>query len=331
MTLPIYTNIDRKIFQEEIIPSGRPAIIKGLINHWNLTNTTLTKSDVLSLLSKMSTHGEGCVLEVTDSDHRVFYNDDMSGFTFKKHALHFEDFIKKLIDDTDSTYFLQSALADQYFTDFSKNYTHSLLAAEIKPRIWIGNKTVVPTHYDTSDNIACVVMGQRRFTLFPPSQIKNLYLGPLEFTPGGAPVSLVDIHKPDLEKYPNYIYAQKTAITAILDAGDALYIPPLWFHNVEALDDINILVNYWWMENGACDFKHSLAAKDAMLLALLTIKTLPKHQRKNWQHFFEHYIFEEESERVGHIPLERRGVLGRLSKSLFTQLKNHLLAVLKSQ
>ena len=62
--------------------------------------------------------------------------------------------------------------------------------------LWMGSKTNVAAHFDSSDNIACVIHGKRRFTLFPPDQIKNLYIGPLDRTPAGQSISLVDFEKP---------------------------------------------------------------------------------------------------------------------------------------
>ncbi len=54
------------------------------------------------------------------------------------------------------------------------------------PRIWLGNSITTPTHLDEWNNIGCVVTGRRRFTLFPPEQIKNLYIGPIDFAPDGC-------------------------------------------------------------------------------------------------------------------------------------------------
>ena len=46
-----------------------------------------------------------------------------------------------------------------------------------------------------------MVAGRRRFTLFPPEQVANLYIGPLDLTPAGQPVSLVDQAQPDLVRH----------------------------------------------------------------------------------------------------------------------------------
>ena len=67
-----------------------------------------------------------------------------------------------------------------------------LLPPELaRPRIWLGNRSEVSAHFDLSDNIACVVAGRRRFTLFPPDQVANLYVGPLDHTMAGQPASMV--------------------------------------------------------------------------------------------------------------------------------------------
>src|SRR3546814_4100254 len=84
-------------------------------------------------------------------------------------------------------------------SDWSSDVCSSdLPAPDAVPRVWIGNATHVSTHYDVSSNLACVVAGRRRFTLFPPDQIANLYVGPLDVTMAGQPASMVDLAAPDL-------------------------------------------------------------------------------------------------------------------------------------
>ena len=114
------------------------------------------------------------------------------------------------------------------------------------PSIWIGNRTIASCHYDAPNNIACCAVGRRRFTLFPPEQIVNLYPGPLEPTPGGQAVSVVDFANPDFEKYPRFREAIAAGAGAEMEPGDAVFIPSMWWHHVEATEAFNVLVNYWW-------------------------------------------------------------------------------------
>ena len=50
-----------------------------------------------------------------------------------------------------------------------------LLDAAVAPRIWLGNRVTVPALFDESFNLACVIAGRRRFTLFPPAGRQPLY------------------------------------------------------------------------------------------------------------------------------------------------------------
>ena len=78
------------------------------------------------------------------------------------------------------------------------------LVPDVAPRIWIGNRIRVAPHYDLKENVAVCVAGRRRFTLFPPHAVSALYPGPLELTPAGTPVSMVDLAEPDLTAHPRF-------------------------------------------------------------------------------------------------------------------------------
>ena len=148
--------------------------------------------------------------------------------------------------------------------------------------------------------------------MFPPEQIANLYVGPLDHSPAGMPTSLVDFAKPDFERFPRFREALAHARVAELAPGDAVYLPPLWWHHVQSLERFNMLVNWWWLAPAA---GHAVPpfALDALIHATATLRALPAAQRQAWRYLFEHYVFDAERDVVGHIPPERQGVLGVLS------------------
>jgi hypothetical protein len=199
----------------------------------------------------------------------------------------------------------------------------TVLDATVLPRIWLGNAITTPTHLDEWNNIGCVVKGRRRFTLFPPEQIRNLYIGPLDFAPTGAPMSLVRLHAPDFERFPRFREALAEAVSAELGPGDAIYIPPLWWHHVESLEPFNLLVNYWWHASpGVAAGSHS--GFDTLIHAMLNLRTLPPATRAAWRALFDHYVFGLEGDVTGHIPTHRHGILGELSPADAARLRTYL-------
>jgi hypothetical protein len=190
--------------------------------------------------------------------------------------------------------------------------------------LWVGNRTHTTTHWDQSQNLACVVAGRRRFTLFPPEQLKNLYVGPLDFTLAGQPTSLVDIDTPDLDTYPRFAEALESALRAELEPGDALYIPALWWHDVLSLEDFGCLINFWWRDTEP----PLLTPLNALYHAVITLRHLPPNELKAWRNMFDHYIFGDNGDPVEHLPESARGVLARRTPELVARVKKMLAKAL---
>ena len=120
---------------------------------------------------------------------------------------------------------------------------------------------------------------------------------------------MVDLRQPDLSRYPRFSQALEASQEAYLEPGDALYIPTLWWHSVESLDSINVLVNYWWTgaQSGA----------DSPFLSLLygisSISQLPVEQREAWRNFFDQFVFQIDSDPAAHLPANMDDILGTLS------------------
>lgn len=187
--------------------------------------------------------------------------------------------------------------------------------------IWMGNRTTACAHFDISHNIAVCMAGHRRFTLFPPEQIHNLYPGPLEPTPGGQVISLVDFTQPDFDTYPRFRDAWAAARVAELEPGDVLFYPSMWWHQVEALDGFNILINYWWNTTPA--FVDT--PMNTLLHGLLSLRGRPEAEKKAWREVFDYYLFGDPAAAADHIPPGAQGPLGPLDMMQARRLRANLL------
>jgi hypothetical protein len=190
--------------------------------------------------------------------------------------------------------------------------------------IWMGTRTRIAAHNDVPDNLACVAVGRRRFTVFPREQFRNLYLGPIDNTPAGRAVSMVDFHDPDFTAHPGFRDALASAQVAELEAGDALYIPALWWHHVEGLAAFNVLVNYWWRTTP----RWLGQPQDALNHAILAVRDLPEDQKRHWRDMFDHYVFANDAATTAHIPDGARSILATLTAESAGRLRAFLLRAL---
>lgn len=109
-------------------------------------------------------------------------------------------------------------------------------------QLWIGRGgAVTPAHFDSMENLFVQILGRKRFLLFSPDQVFNLYPYPAWHTLDSY--SMVDFERPDLERFP--AFQQACALEAVLDPGDILYLPKHWFHHVHALLGDNASLSFW--------------------------------------------------------------------------------------
>jgi hypothetical protein len=309
--IPVVRGITRATFEAEIRPAALPVVIAGLAAHWPLVHAARESPGALARSLKALDAGRvPYVLEAPAAhEGRLFYRDDLAGFNFERRPLAIAGLVERLLELADApaapSLYLESLPAVDYLSGFAATHAMPLLDARIEPRIWIGNRVKVNTHFDLAYNIACVVGGRRRFTLFPPDQLHNLYLAPLDFTPSGAPVSLAQLDVADYARFPRLAAAMRHAIQAQLEPGDALFIPYGWWHHVESLTPFNVLVNYWWN-----DAVNQGAPHGALLHSLLAIRDLPADQRAVWESLFRELVFTDPESALDHLPIDRRGMLG---------------------
>jgi hypothetical protein len=315
--------------RREVLPNKQPAILRGLVRDWRAVREYLESAE--SLVRYLHSLDSGVPVDALmtppEALGQISYNAAMSGFNFHRNRLPLSEIAAQVLRyarfDQPPAVAAQSALMRDCLPGFTGENAMPLFADSILPRIWLGNRITTPTHVDEWNNLACVVAGRRRFTLFPPEQISNLYIGPLDFAPTGAAMSMVSLRDPDLARHPKFRAAQSAALVAELAPGDGIFVPPLWWHHVESLEPFNVLVNYWWHDPLGANSKAD-SAFDALLHGILAIRGLPPESRRAWSAFFEEYVFGAAAASIEHIPAERRGILGELSEAQLSALRAHL-------
>jgi hypothetical protein len=314
-------------WRESVLGATEPVLLRGLVGQWPLVQAgEQSMAAALAYLRGYYRNATvGAWFGPPGIRGRFFYNDDFTGFNYQASMLKLEAVFAALErhqHDTESpAVYVGSTTVDTCLPGLRAENDVAGLPAEALASIWLGNRTRIAAHYDMPDNLACVAVGRRRFTLFPPAESPNLYGGPLEFTPAGQQISLVDFAAPNYAEFPRFAQALKSARLAELDAGDALYIPGMWWHHVEALDAFNVLVNYWWQTVPAW-----MGAPSGVLLhALLSLRGLPHGQRAAWRDILDHYVFTADDAAVAHIPEHVRGLLGPLDDNRARALRALLL------
>ena len=331
--IDVWHDVTPEVFNKQILPMHKPAILKGLVSSWPAVKQA--KNSVQGLYQYFSGLYIGGDIQFArippEEKGRFFYNEDMSGFNFTRDVgpldVFFRDVLANSQNPNADTLALQSAPIADYFPNFDKENPFPFFSKSVPPRIWIGNDAIVSAHYDDSENIACVVAGKRTFTLFPPEQVENLYVGPMDFTPAGAQCSLVDFNQPDFTQFPKFHDALENAFVAELEPGDAIYIPTLWWHHVRAQGGVNVLVNYW--EGGSINGTTKPVPADTILMAMLTIRDLPLVEKHTWKALFDYYIFSDQHEKYEHIPEQIRGILAPLDESTKKGIKKWIKTQLK--
>lgn len=325
-----WKNVDFDQFHNDIVPLGQPAVLKSLVDDWPMVRAAKQSDrkavDYLKSLDNKTT--VYTIVGQPDIYRRFFYRDDLQGVNFQRTQATLTTVLDNLLalkaTPNPHAIAVQAASVRDVLPDFDEQNKLTLLDKSVAPTMWLGNSAIVAPHFDVHDNIACVVAGRRKFTLFPPDQIANLYVGPTLDAPGGVPISMVDLNNPDLERFPKFTQALCVAQQALLEPGDGIFIPSPWWHAVESLDKINVLINYWW--GGLAE--SGLSPNHSLMHSMLTIAKLSPAQRESWRHFFDYFVFQTSGDPTAHLPVDLNDIVTTLSpaqrKSVYALLKSRL-------
>jgi len=257
--IPVITWDDtKKIF--EYLEKQQPVVIKKS----RLTGDCSDKWTVDYLKEKI--HGN-CTVYSADSMWFRYWNDEKNfgAYPFEhptqSNDLTFQEFLKRVDEANEHNegsaqkkyLYMQHSLGkgcEELSEDFA-NWEWDFLHGIIERCGWVnltanlllvGMKGVLtPLHFDEQENLFCQLKGNKEVVLFPPSNFENLY--PF---PQGHPCdrqSMIDIDNPDMSQFPKFKDA--TPYCAILEPGDCLYLPFMWWHQFRNLEDLATSVTFW--------------------------------------------------------------------------------------
>lgn len=316
----------------ELVRRQEPLVVRGALNDWPMVQAARLSDEaaIAYLRGFVTDTAATCLVGEAAIGGRFGYTASVTGVNFTAERMPLSQVLARLAatidDDATPSLYVGSTDVDTYLPGF--RLTNDLEQADpsfaaVPPivSIWLGNRTTAIAHYDMSNNIACCLAGTRRFTLFPPEQIGNLYPGPLEPTPGGQVISMVDIADPDLDRHPKFKEALAVASSVELAAGDLIFYPALWWHQVEALGPFNAMMNYWWNDSPA--FLDS--PWNTVLHAMLSLRDRSEAEKAAWRNIFDYYVFGDANVPREHLPEDMLGPLGVLDSMTARRLRAMIL------
>jgi hypothetical protein len=317
-------------FQQEIVPGGAPAVLRGLVGQWPAV--AAGRSSPAAMTNYLAAFSTGAPVHLMVGDPsiggRFFYNSALTGVNFENVSTPLRDVFARLLQALDEpapqALYGGAIPIPTQLPGFSRENPLEHVNPTVEAKIWLSNRVTVATHFDMSHNVACVVAGRRRFTLIPPDQLENMYVGPLEFTLAGPPVSMVRLEAPDFEKFPRFRAALAASQAADLEPGDALFIPYMWWHHVESRDTFNVLVNYWWDDTPVWQGSPFWA----LMYSILSVRNLPPERRDIWRRVFEHFVFSGGEEALAHLTESQRGLQGTPSAQRAQVIRNYVAQML---
>lgn len=213
-------DLSEETFLSEYVANGRPVLIRGAVAHW----PARTKWRDKDYLKRQSGH------------HRVFaypheYLDAKTSNEIGKRELSFADAIDFLHAPETATGFVGTAMPIELLPDvgglrlFSRPPDPAFFYHDI--RYFLFRNAGTTWHYHPMDEtLMCQLIGRKRVgfvhTLSPrPYAIRNIFVGGAYYT--------------DPKAFDQFDNSGHAWFEATLEEGDALYIPPLWWHGVVAL------------------------------------------------------------------------------------------------
>ncbi|GFR09993.1 bifunctional peptidase and [Trichonephila clavata] len=248
-------------FLRNYVSSNVPFVLKNGIKQW----PAYRKWNDSYLREQL--HNNMCTVAVTPNGYADAILEDRFMLP-EERTISFNEFLDEMNCPVhDRVLYLQkqnNCLVDEFSCLMKDVYSHVPWATEAlgdlpeAANFWMGDsRAVTSLHKDHYENIYCVVRGSKEFILYPPIlaawvPYKTFRKSQYCWEDGKCKIKDLDDEvkwvpfDPKLDndkKFPMVSQLKKYHI--ILEAGDMLYLPALWFHHVEQSHSC-IAVNYWY-------------------------------------------------------------------------------------
>ena len=228
---------------------------KGALNSFIRRNVPVVITDIDSSLPLIDWTIERLIekyghvkIRVLKSEGQYFSYDEVKERTIVQMPL--LDFYRKgvLYPGSDGFYYTLGRSPVDQFDEFKSYMCLPQSLARIvdgalrKPErnIWLSPRgTRTALHFDAVENLNLQIEGSKSFLIYPP-RIKQMHT--CKWHSQAAYVSRVDPrHQTHIEEFP-----YETGQDVQLSAGEMLYLPYGWWHQVDTIGDLNLNANFWW-------------------------------------------------------------------------------------
>lgn len=278
-------DVSSLLFHRSFVSRNQPVLIRGACQHWAAfqkwdTGYMCNKYGDKEVVVAVTPNGYADAVAFDTETHQEYFvmpeERKMKFSDFWKALEH--------PDKYSGVYYLQrqnSNLTEEFpelLEDIERHIPWATEAFGTDPdavNFWAGDsRAVTSMHKDPYENIYCVLSGHKDFTLHPPTDrpwipykkyptatylecapgqfvikpnssnnVKSSMQCDLKDEENSIPWICIDPISPDLEKYPTY--QNSSPFQVRVSAGDALYLPSLWYHHVRQSHGC-MAVNYWY-------------------------------------------------------------------------------------
>lgn len=119
-------------------------------------------------------------------------------------------------------------------------------AARVRERnIWLGCSVSSQIHFDALDNLHVCLQGSKLFHLYSPWDSLAVYPAPWDRESLNNKSSIPSIFTAHARSHPWFFLPRVKRFRASVSAGEALWIPAGWWHEVFTLDSFTVSANAW--------------------------------------------------------------------------------------